>query len=136
MVLVDALGLNDEPGNEDAIEGVPEKLFRAPRVSVQAAAERYAEKFRTWGLASVPALELVSVQGLIAAGVPVGHALTLHATINVQQEEMTVAPVQQAVPIQHSTVRTAAVMWDTRPTRAGGRGIRILWRTKDPEWIR
>ena len=86
MVLVDALRLCDEPGNEEAVEGILTKLFKAPRVSVQAAAEGYAAKFRTWGLASVPALELVAVQDLITAGVPFGHALTLHAAINVQQE--------------------------------------------------
>ena len=43
------LMLSDEPGNEDAVTGVLEKLFRAPRVSVQAAAEKYAAKFKAWG---------------------------------------------------------------------------------------
>ena len=111
-----------------------EKLFRAPRVSVQAAAEKYAEKFRTWGLASVPALELVSVQDLIAAGVSVGHALTLHATINVQQEEMTVAPVQQAVPIQHSTVRAVAVT-DFPELGDVGYPTHTSWRSWHPHFV-
>ena len=68
-----------------AVVGIPAKLSKAPGVSVQAAAKGYAAKFRAWGLASVPGLGLVAVQGLTTAGVPFGHAPTLHAAINVQR---------------------------------------------------
>jgi hypothetical protein len=134
MVLVDALRLCDEPGNEEAVEGILAKLFRAPRVSVQAAAEGYAEKFRAWGLASVPALELVAVQDLITAGVPFGHALTLHAAINVQQEMIQTAPVQQAVPLQQRNVRAAAVT-DFPELGDVGYPTHTSWRSWHPQFV-
>jgi hypothetical protein len=77
MALVDALRLCDHPDDEDAVEGILMKLFKSPRISVQAAAAGYAAQFRTWGLASVPALELVTVADMVTAGVPIGHAITL-----------------------------------------------------------
>ena len=70
MVLCDALRLCDHPEDEDAVEGILMKLFKPPRVSVQAAEEDYAAKFRTWGLTSVPALELATVPILVTAGMP------------------------------------------------------------------
>ena len=134
MVLVDALRLRDEPENEEAVEGILTKLFKAPRVSVQAAAERYAVKFRTWGLVSVPALELVAVQDLITAGVHLGHALTLHAAINVQQEIIQIAPVQQAVPLQQRNARAAAVT-DFPELGDGGYPTHTSWRSWHRQFV-
>ena len=100
MVLCDALRLCDHPEDEDAVEGILVKLFKTPRVSVQAAAAGYAAQFKTWGLASVPALELVAVTDLVTAGVPIGHAITLHAAMHVKQLQV----VQQLQ--EHATTLT------------------------------
>ena len=110
MVLCDALRLCDHPEDEDAVEGILMKLFKPPRVSVQAAEEDYAAKFRTWGLASVPALELATVANMVAAGVPIGHALTLHSAIHVKQQVQVQQQNTDTTPAQpRQNTRAASV---------------------------
>ena len=111
MVLVDALRLCDHPDDEDAVEGILMKLFKSPRVSVQAAAAGYAAQFRTWGLASVPALELVTVADMVTAGVPIGHAITLRAAMHVKQLQVVQQLQEQAATIiqPQQSARAAAV---------------------------
>ena len=140
MVLCDALRLCDHPEDEDAVEGILMKLFKPPRVSVQAAEEDYAAKFRTWGLASVPALELATVANMVAAGVPIGHALTLHSAIHVKQQ----VQVQQqntdttlAQPRQNTRAASVAEFpglgeLGCQHRRAGGAGAHCSQRTAGP----
>ena len=140
MVLVDALRLCDHPDDEDAVEGILMKLFKSPRVSVQAAAAGYAAQFRTWGLASVPALELATVANMVAAGVPIGHALTLHSVIHVtQQVQQPNTDTTLAQPRQNTRAASVAdfpglgeLGWPGRPRRAGGAGAHCSQRTAGP----
>ena len=60
--------------DEDKVTELLRTLLVAPALSVQAAANDYAEQLRQAGFASVQALENLVVSDLVALGIVPGHA--------------------------------------------------------------
>ena len=85
-MLVDALRESQTPTDEDVIYGILGALLVSPVISVQAEKKKYHELLRDNGYVSVPALQRLTAEKLVAMGVTMGHADLVLAALFVQDD--------------------------------------------------